>query len=412
MQANVNAIVDYFKSGIKDASQPGRLGVELEHIVVGEGAVPVSYSEDHGVLWLLQQLKSDYPETLHSASGNLIGLAAPDRTVTIEPAAQLELSSGPYEHIGLIRPDFEAFERKVTELLAPYGKRLYLVGYHPTAKVDDLELIPKQRYCYMDAHFAKIGPWGRRMMRGTASAQISIDYFSVEDCLRKLRLTCALAPVFALICDNTPWFEGAPSPHHLMRTEVWRKCDPARCGIVPGVFDEGFTLEDYAEYVLNTPAIFKPNETGGHSDTDATFGELAGDETMDLASVEHALSLMFNDVRLKQYIEIRAADAMPIPFVVSYAGLVKGLFYSAENLDQLDELLAGVTASDVEQAKTDLMAQGYGATVYGKPVADLVKQLFDWAQAGLARSERSLMGPLQQLAQQGKTLAMLEAGRR
>ena len=329
--------------------------------------------------------------------------------MTIEPAAQLELSAGPYEFIGEITPDFSAFEREVTALLEPYGKRLCLLGYHPTARVDDLELIPKQRYRYMDAHFASIGPWGRRMMRGTASAQVSIDYFSVEDCLRKLRLTTALAPLFALVCDNTPWFEGEPSPHHMMRTEVWRGCDPTRCGIVPGVMDEGFTLEAYAQYVLGTPAIFIANADGGHSATNKTFGQLAEDAPMDLAAVEHALSLMFNDVRLKQYIEIRAADAMPLPYVVSYAGLVKGLFYSEANLDALDELLQGTAADDVEQAKTQLMAHGYDATVYGQPAAELVDQLFEMADNGLSHSDRMQMMPLKQLARTRKTLAMMGA---
>ena len=47
-EANVNAIVEYFKGGIKDPSQPGRLGVELEHIIVGEGKCPVSYSACYG----------------------------------------------------------------------------------------------------------------------------------------------------------------------------------------------------------------------------------------------------------------------------------------------------------------------------------------------------------------------------
>lgn len=404
---NVKAIVDYFKSGVKDKSEAGKLGVEIEHVVVGEHSRAISYSEEHGVRWILEQLSSDYPKKMFGDEGDLLGLAAEGKTITLEPAAQLELSTGPYEYAAELQDDYSAFQHHLVQLAGDSGMRAVAIGYHPTAKADDLELIPKQRYRFMDEHFAKIGPFGRCMMRGSAATQISIDYYSVDDCLRKLRLASAIAPLLALVCDNSPVFEGKPRTHHMVRTEIWQKCDPARCGIVPGALDSDFTLEAYAEYVLRTPAIFGIGPNGRSFATDKTFDELYADAPMTTAQVEHALSLFFNDIRLKTYIEIRPADSMPLPFVMAYAALIKGLFYSNDSLDALDELTAGVNETAIEQAKEALMADGYDAVVYGRPATELIDALFDTAIGSLSRMDGGFMNPLLQLARMRKTLAMM-----
>ena len=407
MRQNVEAIVEYFKSGIKDPGEPGRLGIELEHIVVGVHDKPVTYDEEHGVRWMLEQLADGYSGKTLGDSGALLGLTGGNKVISLEPAAQFELSAGPFDDAAEARDEFLAFQRQIATLIDPFDHRMLAVGYHPSAKADDLPLIPKARYRYMDEHFSAIGRYGRCMMRGSAATQVSIDYYSIEDCLRKLRLASALAPLFALMCDNSPKFEGEPSPHHMMRTKIWRECDPARCGTIPGVLDRDFSLEAYAEYVLRTPAIFYYDEDGIEHATEKTFDEVYADRAMTHDDVEHALSLFFNDARCKTYIEIRPADAMPMTFVAAYATLIKGLFYYDGSLDALDELLADVDINAVEQAKTDLMRDGYDAMVYGTPAAELVDKLFAIARSSLHQGEAMLLRPLAQLVAMRKTLAMM-----
>ena len=404
---NVKAIVNYFKSGIKDKSETGKLGIEIEHVVVGEHSRAISYSEEHGVRWILEQLSNNYPNKMLGDEGDLLGLAAEGKTITLEPAAQLELSTGPYEYAAELQDDYSAFQHHLVQLAGDSGMRAVAIGYHPTAKADDLELIPKQRYRFMDDHFAQIGPFGRCMMRGSAATQISIDYYSVDDCLRKLRLASAAAPLLALICDNSPTFEGEPSKHHLVRTKIWNECDPARCGTIPGVLSKDFTLEAYAEYILRTPAIFYFDDNGTAVPTEKTFGEVFEDKEASREDVEHMLSLFFNDARCKTYVEIRPADALPLPYIAAYASLIKGMFYFPESLDRLDQLFEGVTEDAVMQAKESLMESAYDGTVYGNPAGEMVDELFDIAKSALPPGEAMLLIPLSQLAKSRKTLAMM-----
>ena len=364
-ESNIDAIVEFFESGIKAEGSRGRLGVELEHIVVHDDLSPVTYSGEHGVAWLLEQLTAEYPRVTHDDRGDLLGVSRPGEAVTIEPAAQVELSAGPFEDLASAKETFDAFESLVAGILGPVGERMLTTGYHPSATARSLELIPKRRYQFMNLYLSEKDAFGPNMMRRSASTQVFIDYTSVADCLRKLRLAFALVPVLSLICDNTPVFEGKRREHELVRTDIWKHMDNDRCGLVPGVLDPGFDLRRYAAYILDAPAILVPCCKEQWCYSDRTFGEIYADRTMTRSEVEHATSMFFTDVRVKTYIEIRPADSMPIPYVVAYAGLIKGLFYAPENLDALEELFADVRASDYEEAKCALMESGYDAVVYG-----------------------------------------------
>ncbi len=404
-QSNLDAIVSYFESGIKSVHAPHALGIELEHIVLNKDMTPVGYSDDHGVAWLLHELSTAYPRITQDDRGDILGVSRPNEAITIEPAAQLELSAGPFTSLTTAKDCFDAFEDNVNTILAPYDKRIVPVGYNPTAKARTLELIPKRRYQFMNMYLSERDTDGPCMMRGSASTQISIDYTSVADCLRKIRIAFALVPLLSLICDNTPIYEGQVRSHHMMRTSMWNHVDPDRCGLVHGALNPDFTLRKYAEYVLDTPAILVPCTQNSWCYDDRTFGEIYADRTMTQAEVEHALSMFFTDVRLKTYIEIRPADSMPIPYVIAYAALIKGLFYSPANLDALESLFADVDSDAFVAAKDALMQDAYNASVYGRNASKLCDTIISLAEKGLAQDELPYLAPLANLVKQRQTLA-------
>lgn len=406
-ESNIDAIVAYFESGIKPSGSPGELGIELEHTIVHDDLSPVPYSGEHGVAWVLEQLRAEYPRATTDLHGDLLGVARPGEAVTIEPAAQLELSAGPFADLASAREAFEAFERRLERILKPAGERVLTVGYHPTAAARDLELIPKRRYQFMNLYLGEKDTCGPCMMRGSASTQVSIDYMSTADCLRKLRLAFALVPVLSLVTDNAPRFEGAERAHKLVRTAIWQHVDNDRCGLVPGVLDPDFDLRRYAAYILDAPAILVPCRKEQWCYSDRTFGDIYAERTMTRAEVEHAVSMFFTDVRLKTYVEIRPADAMPVPYVIAYAALIKGLFYDEASLDALDALFAGVRAADLEAAKAELMRKGYGAEVYGRPAGALCDEVLAIAERGLDEGDRAFLSPLARLIEQRTTLADL-----
>ena len=56
----------------------------------------------------------------------------------------------------------------------------------------------------------------------------------------------------------------------------------------------------------------------------------------------------FPDVRLKNYVEIRMADCMPIYYALSYAAIIKGIFYSDSAVNILLDKFRDVKNIDVK----------------------------------------------------------------
>jgi glutamate--cysteine ligase len=275
--------------------------------------------------------------------------------------------------------------------LARFGARLAASGYHPKERAADLPLIPKERYRIMDEHFARIGTRGIRMMRASASTQVSVDYTSEADAVRKLRVAIALAPVLAAVADNTPVLEGAPVGAPISHLALWRDVDPQRCGQVPGVFEEGFGFGAYADWLLDVPPLFVPapelRETGA-----APAAEVWA-EPMSTADIEHLLSMVWPDVRLKRFVEIRPADSLPEPQILGYTALVKGIFYSEASLAAVEKTL-GVREGrwPLDERATDraieaIRAEGRLAPVHGTALGEWVDLLFGLAADALPRDE-------------------------
>lgn len=405
--ANIAAIVDYIKSGIKPTNSS--IGIELEHFVVHDDTrLPVTYSEEHGVKWILTQLKAQYPHE-YKDGDDLIGVWRRNgnitESVTIEPASQIELSAGPFTSLTDAQASFEFFEHALKDILDTISAHVELVGYQPVAQVATTELIPKRRYKFMNEYLNSDGREGRFMMRGTASTQVSIDYTSVEDCLRKARIASTLVPILYLISDNSAIFEGKPRTDQLVRTRVWRRCDPDRCNEIPHVFEDDFSLETYAAHVLDTPAIVTPCPKDRWCFEKRTFNEVYAEREMTHADVEHAISMLFNDVRIKTYLEIRPADALPIPYALAYAAFIKGLFATEENLQAMEHLFGDIREVDEITAKDALIKDGYTATIYGRPVAEITDALIEISQRGQTPEAREIFKPLEDLMRKHTTLA-------
>ena len=396
-RANRQAVVDYLREGCKGGDM-GLVGVEVEHFLLDEDGERVPYAEKHGRLGVkdvLEALSEFYPQVSRTPDGDIMGCARAAAAITVEPAAQLEISLSPLSNVAAVEQEYRNFLFRLGQVLEPAGYSVEALGYSPVRgqKAAELDLIPKARYRLMDAYFAQLpGMHAERMMRGSCGLQVSVDFADEADAVRKLRLAAALAPVLAGIADNAPVYEGEPNSAPIRHLALWREVDPARCGVPAGLFDDAdFGFERYADWLFSVPPIFTTHdgtvqETGAQPAADAYAGV-----QMDRADVEHLLSMFWPDARLKRYVEIRPADALPLEPAMGYVALVKGLFYGPGNLDLLEGALGyGVDGScplsDAEVlAATDAVARdGDAARIYGRSVIDWIDYLFTLSSQGLS----------------------------
>jgi glutamate--cysteine ligase len=74
--------------------------------------------------------------------------------------------------------------------------------------------------------------------------------------VKKFRTSLALQPLGTALFANSPFTEGKPNGYLSYRSHIWSDTDPARTGMLPFVFEDGFGYERYADYVLDVPMYF------------------------------------------------------------------------------------------------------------------------------------------------------------
>lgn len=389
-KTSIGILEQYFSRGCKTDGD-FHIGLEVEHFVLNqETRKTMVFDGEESVSRLMESLAEKYSEK-HMEDGAVISLESDDILITLEPGCQIEISTAPCTSIHKVVNLYHEARIQLEEKLAPLGYGLVTEGYLPFGKAEDVPLIPKQRYQCMDAYFNHTGIYGKNMMRATAACHVSVDYYSERDFVNKYRLAWLLNPLFALLTENVSGFEDQPFHGHLLRDRIWQGVDPVRSSVCPELFDTGFGFKTYARWLLDVPVIVV-NEGGRYKyepeKTIARCFEIYGGSE---ALVKHYLSMVFPDIRLKQFIEIRSADSMPEDYVAAYCCLVKGIFSNTQTVERLLGWLPH-SIEAINEAKSCLKEAGYQAEVYGRNVKRMLFEILKEASMNLEADEMAMMG--------------------
>ena len=399
----VAAIADYIRKG-ETGRDNFRLGMELEHFLIHKDTLKtVSYYGEDGIESTLRDL-SEYDGGFRQVkeNGHLLELHKGPINFTTEPGGQLELSLAPENTIQVIEEEYLEQMKVLREITEKKNQWIINMAYHPVTKIDDIKLLPKERYHFMYEYFKTSGRYAHNMMKGTCSLQVSIDYLDEQDFREKYRLLSAMSPIFYTLFDNGPRFEGADYPKHNLRQGIWEETDRPRTGIIPNAFEENFGYESYAQWLLELPPIFMKKD-GGYVPENRPFREIFDPDTMGEEEIFHMLSIVFPDIRAKSYLEIRMMDSLPYPLNIAVVAMIKGIFLSRENVDILHEKFRHLTFRDVQRGKAE--AEKYG--IKGMYLDDTIQNhglmLFNMACDALSSEECGYLSPIRDLAEQQNT---------
>lgn len=388
----IQKIVDFIKSGEKD-EKDFRLGFEIEHFVVNKETLESQsfYGED-GIGEILKDLVDlGYKKTDES------GMAFSDGNVdiSIEPAGQFELA---LRAKTMVDDLFEVYRTHMARLVPLFEKRgllLVTLGYHPKTKIDDIKIIPKTRYDFMYKYFEKYGgECAHNMMKGTCSMQLAVDYKNEEDFKKKYFLANALSPFLYSVFDNALIFEGETYIDRNLRQTIWEYTDRDRTGLYDFAFDSDMSYAKYAEKILDTPMIFMPSADGEAYVGRKTLDELMTEENAD-AMVNHGLSIVFPDVRVKTYMEIRMPDNIPYPYNMAAAALIKGIFFVDETFEKVYELFQDMTYDEAQKLKNNATRMGIFALYQNVEIYQHVLDIIDIIRPVLDESENKYLDELE-----------------
>lgn len=398
----INEIVSYFKRNEKK-KEDYKIGVEFEHFIIDAYTLEtVNYYEEKGVQNTLKALLKKGWKGKYEGE-NLLGLSKAGNNITLEPGAQFEISMKPHINISDIENEYMEFLRDIIPILDKNNQLLVAIGYHPKSKIDEIPFIPKERYKYMSEYLQAKGKLAHNMMKGTCATQVTLDYGSEEDYIKKFKVSNILSPVIAMMFDNAPFFEGDIYEGYSIRTAIWNDCDPDRCGIVDSIFNEQFGYNDYARYILNSPPILVDDGRAVKHTKNTLYREIFNPNEYTTEELEHVLTMVFPDVRTKKFIEIRMADSIPYPLNLSKIALWKGLIYDDENLDYLYKVFSDITYEEINLAKQDILKMGLDTKLGNETVFDIGKKLIELAKQSLNEDEKKYLIPLEEIYLDKKT---------
>lgn len=402
------SIKESVKRYIRDGESLSQgLGLEIEHFVINDAGVQIEF---HEVSSILEKMAGIVNAEIIYMDGYPVGYVTDDYSITLEPACQFEISINPYSDIETIKSIYEDFVTLWTPVLKARGYHLETKGNLPLVEQgvidpDDIALSPKKRYKYMDSYFRHSGRYGKYMMRASASTQVSVDFRSEEDMVRKLNILQKISPILMIAMENKTdpdsTLKDHPDKPHLFRIQEWDDLDPSRTGFYPHSLEEGFGYDSVADTILHTPLILLTDD-GVTTDVGSETAEelfargLIREETLDITRerslIEHFISMGFFHYRVKKYIEIRVADSVPLDRALGYVAILKGIVYSDDNLSALEKELADVdTAEKIQQAVEDIERDGYNAVVYGRKATEWAAHLYELAIGRLTESDKEYL---------------------
>jgi glutamate--cysteine ligase len=401
-----------------------RIGTEHEKLVYAKADHHApSYDEPGGIHDLLMAMQQ-FGWTPVEEGGKVIAMTGADGAISLEPAGQLELSGAPLVNLHQTCNETARHLTQVKQIGDKFGLGYLGLGMWPDKRRDELPVMPKGRYAIMLRHMPRVGSMGLDMMLRTCTIQTNLDYSSEADMAQKFRVSLALQPLATALFANSPFTEGKPNGMLSYRSHIWSDTDPARTGMLPFVFDQGFGYERYVDYMLDVPMYFvyrdgKYIDAAGQSFRDFLNGTLPAlpGELPKMSDWTDHMSTAFPEVRLKSFLEMRGADGGPWDQICALPAFWVGLLYDQTALDAAWDLVKDWDMAEREALRSAVPKLALDAPLPGGgTLRDIAAEVLAISRAGLnARAqlneagdnEGGFLGPLDDIVASGKVPAQV-----
>lgn len=315
-----------FKTG-----PPGRTGVELEWLVhdARDPAALIPAERLDAALAPLEargRPRSKPPPRTAPAPGTAPPPQPPSSPpgllrggrLTREPGGQVELSSLPADSLTDCLAATAADLAVLREALARAGLTLHGRGLDPRRSPS--RVLEHPRYRAMERYFDRSGPWGRMMMRATASVQVSLDAGEDGDGIlgyrRRWLLAHRLGPVLVAAFANSALWRGRPTGWLSTRQAIWSRMDPGRTR--PPRAAGGDPRADWARYALDAHLMCLRRSAPdswtappGMAFRSWLRGAPEAGRQPTVGDLEYHLGTLFPPVRPRGWLELRMIDAQP-----------------------------------------------------------------------------------------------------
>lgn len=338
-------------------------------------------------------------------------------SISLEPGCQLEISLEAKKDILSIDYETNKIIALLDKIALAYDVIFLGYGISPVSCLDEINVLNKRRYLVMNDYLPEreFGELSLKMMRQSAGIQINVDYMDSSDAFYKLKFFNLIMPFMTALFANSPLENNTLSQKKTLRANIWRYTGSERCNffykkIFSAPFAKNNLFKNYIGAILDVPMIFierdnKIIKIKGK----ITFKEFLKHgydgyfATMDDYILHQ--SLVFPDVRLKKYIEIRNHDSSDFKTALALCAFYKGLVSSdiKKSLSKMKYL----KSDDVDEYSSQIISKGLDITVCGRDGWQIIADLFNIAKENLTACERTYLEPVLNMIKSRKTNADL-----
>ena len=381
MIQNKEQIINYFKSGIKETDNL-KIGIEHEKFLFdNKNNKRIDYNS---ILKMFDQLYEFGWKPIYEKT-NIIGLTKDDKSITLEPGNQIELSGAKLNNIHEACAESHEYLFELKQVIEKLNFKIISAGFDPISKLSDIPNNPKQRYEVMTKDMPEGGSLSLDMMYRTCGTQLNVDYVSEQDFTKKFKLSNYLTPINIALFANSSVIEKKDSGYFSYRSHAWQQTSR---GGLPEFFLEDFNFEKYADFVMDMSLLFLQRDGKYISGKNYTFKDYMNGKIPEVENklpTENELSThlgtIFTENRLKKYIELRSMDACGWDCLCSGPAFNTGLIYG--NLDEALDVVNKWDKTEVLNAYKDAPKKGLSTQLMGK-------DLFYWSSLILNISKKGL----------------------
>jgi glutamate--cysteine ligase len=266
------------------------------------------------------------------------------------------------------------------------------LGFHPFARLPELPRVPKLRYGIMEQYLPTRGSRPLDMMFRTSTVQANLDYSSEADAIRKLRVSLALQPIVTAMFANSPCYENHLGSRLSERADVWLHMDPDRTGLLPFAWDREMSFQRYVDWALDVPMFLIKRGAHVVPNTHQTFRKFLREgsegQRATVGDWKTHINTLFPEVRLKNTLEMRGADAQPTDLICALPSLWKGLLYDDRALEQAERLITPLNPSILDAARSEIARDALSARLLGRSLQEWASEVVQIAWDGLDRQAR------------------------
>ena len=381
MIQNKEQIINYFKSGIKETDNL-KIGIEHEKFLFdNKNNRRIDYKS---ILKMFDQLYEFGWKPIYEKT-NIIGLTKDDKSITLEPGNQIELSGAKLNNIHEACAESHEYLFELKQVIEKLNFKIISAGFDPISKLSDIPNNPKQRYEVMTKDMPEGGSLSLDMMYRTCGTQLNVDYVSEQDFTKKFKLSNYLTPINIALFANSSVIEKKDSGYFSYRSHAWQQTSR---GGLPEFFLEDFNFEKYADFAMDMSLLFLQSEGKYISGKNYTFKDYMNGKISEVENklpTENELSThlgtIFTENRLKKYIELRSMDACGWDCLCSGPAFNTGLIYG--NLDEALDVVNKWDKTEVLNAYKEAPKKGLSTQLMGK-------DLFYWSSLILNISKKGL----------------------